>query len=213
VAPPAEETLPSAAEEAALARSGYARVAGVDEAGRGALAGPVVAGAVILPELGGCVPEALADVRDSKLLPPARREQAFEAILGCARAVGIGSVAADEIDLLGLTRAGQLALARAVAALPLAPDALLLDAFRIPWLDLPQRPIIRGDRLCVSIAAASIVAKVVRDRWMGDLHARYPAYELVQHKGYGVSVHRRALAAVGPSPIHRLSYAPVREPS
>ena len=200
---------PSAAEEAALAMLGYARIAGVDEAGRGALAGPVVAGAVMLPDLSNGVPAELAGVRDSKLVPPAEREALFEAIVGCARAVGVGAATADEIDLLGLTRAGELAMARAVRALPIAPDHLLLDAFRVRWLDLPQRPIIRGDRLCLSIAAASIVAKVVRDGWLGDLHARYPAYELIQHKGYGVSVHRRALAEHGPSPIHRRSYGPV----
>ena len=202
---------PSAAEEAALAALGYERVAGVDEAGRGAWAGPVVAGAVILPDLGDGIPAALVGVRDSKLVPPAERASLFEAIVGCARAVGVGAVAADELDLLGLTRAGELAMARAVQALDVTPDHLLLDAFRIPWLAVPQRAIIRGDRLCVSIAAASIVAKVVRDGWLGNLHARYPAYELIQHKGYGVSVHRHALAAHGAAPIHRRSYGPIRE--
>ena len=200
---------PSAAEEAALALLGYERVAGVDEAGRGAWAGPVVAGAVVLPDLRDGIPEALTGVHDSKLVPPIQRAALFEVIVGCARAVGVGAAAADEIDLLGLTRAGELAMARAVQALPVSPDHLLLDAFRVPWLDLPQRAIIRGDRLCVSIAAASIVAKVVRDGWLGDLHARYPAYELNQHKGYGVSVHRRALAEHGPSVVHRRSYGPI----
>jgi ribonuclease HII len=204
-----ETYAPSAAEEAALGALGFEHIAGVDEAGRGAWAGPVVAGAVILPDLRARIPDALAPVRDSKLVPPPERTALFEAILGCARAVGVGAATADEIDLLGLTRAGELAMARAVRALPLSPDHLLLDAFRVPWLDIPQRPIIRGDRLCVSIAAASIVAKVVRDGWLGDLHARYPAYELIQHKGYGVSVHRRALAEHGPSAIHRRSYGPI----
>jgi ribonuclease HII len=168
-----------------------------------------VAGAVILPDLGDGIPETLLEVRDSKLVPPIQRTALFDQIVGCARAVGVGAATADEIDLLGLTRAGELAMARAVRALPIGPDHLLLDAFRVRWLDLPQRPIIRGDRLCLSIAAASIVAKVVRDGWLGDLHARYPAYELIQHKGYGVSVHRRALAEHGVSPIHRRSYGPV----
>ena len=188
---------------------GYERVAGVDEAGRGAWAGPVVAGAVILPDLRAGVPDVLGGVRDSKLVPPPQREALFDQIVGCARAVGVGAATADEIDLLGLTRAGELAMARAMQALPLSPDHLLLDAFRVPWLDLPQRAIIRGDRLCLSIAAASIVAKVVRDGWLGALDARYPAYELIQHKGYGVSVHRRALAEHGPSVMHRRSYGPI----
>ena len=209
MAAPREIVAPSAAEEAALARLGYERVAGVDEAGRGAWAGPVVAGAVILPDLRDGVPEALSGVRDSKLVPPDERAALYQAVLACARAVGVGAATADELDLLGLTRAGELAMARAVRALPLSPDHLLLDAFRVPWLDLPQRAIIRGDRLCLSIAAASIVAKVVRDGWLGDLHARYPAYELNQHKGYGVSVHRRALAEHGASVIHRRSYGPI----
>lgn len=209
MAAPRDAHAPSAAEEAALAALGYERVAGVDEAGRGAWAGPVVTGAVILPDLRDGIPETLLDVRDSKLVPRVQRSALFEVILGCARAVGVGAATADELDLLGLTRAGELAMARAVQALPLSPDHLLLDAFRVPWLDVPQRAIIRGDRLCVSIAAASIVAKVVRDGWLGDLHARYPAYELIQHKGYGVSVHRRALAEHGPSAIHRRSYGPI----
>jgi len=201
--------LPSAAEEAALAALGYERIAGVDEAGRGAWAGPVVAGAVILPPLDAGIPRALDGVRDSKLAPPDERAELFAAIVGCARAVGVGAVAADELDLLGLTRAGELAMARAVGALGLAPDHLLLDAFRIPALDLPQRAIVHGDLLCVSIAAASIVAKVVRDGWLGELHARYPAYDLARHKGYGVVAHRRALQLHGPSPLHRRSYAPL----
>ena len=203
--------VPSAAEEAALARLGYERVAGVDEAGRGAWAGPVVAGAVILPDLRAGIPEVLLGVRDSKLVPAVRRAALFDQIVACARGVGVGAATADEVDLLGLTRAGELAMARAVRALSLDPDHLLLDAFRVPWLDLPQRAIVRGDRLCLSIAAASLVAKVVRDGWLGDLHARYPAYELIQHKGYGVSVHRRALAEHGPSAIHRRSYGPVAD--
>jgi len=202
---------PSAAEEAALAALGHRAIAGVDEAGRGSWAGPVVASAVILPDLRLGIPDDLADVRDSKLLPAARREELFDVIVARARAVGVGAAGADEIDLLGLTRAGELAMARAVRALDPQPDHLLLDAFRIPWVELPQRAIVRGDRLCVSIAAASIVAKVVRDGWLGRIDARYPAYGLIRHKGYGVAIHRRALAVAGASPIHRRSYAPIRE--
>ena len=201
---------PDLRAEAALCEGGFRRVAGVDEAGRGAWAGPLVAAAVILPEPDAVTVEALSGVRDSKLLSLAQRESLFEAIVATARAVGVGAVPADEVDLLGLTAANELAMARAVRALPLAADFLLLDCFTLKSVGLPQRGIVRGDRCCLSIAAASIVAKVTRDRWLARLAEEHPHYGFEQHRGYGVAVHREAIAIHGLTPIHRLSYAPLR---
>jgi ribonuclease HII len=201
---------PDLTEEAALGKGGFRRVAGVDEAGRGAWAGPLVAAAVMLPEPGSMPPDFLAGVRDSKLLSVVQREALFEIVVDGARAVGVGSVAADEVDLLGLTAANELAMARAVRSLSLAPDYLLVDAFKLKSVHLPQRGIIRGDRRCLSIAAASIVAKVFRDCWLAGLAEIHPGYGFEQHRGYGVVTHRQAIDVQGLTPIHRLSYAPLR---
>lgn len=201
---------PDLTHEAALGEGGFRRVAGVDEAGRGAWAGPLVAAAVILPEPDAVSEGFLAGVRDSKLLSIAQREDLFEAVVGQARAVAVGAVAADEIDLLGLTAGNELAMARAIRALSLAPDYVLVDCFKLKSVQVPQRGIIRGDRCCLSIAAASIVAKVYRDRWLAELGERHPGYGFEQHRGYGVAVHRQAIADQGLTPIHRLSYAPLR---
>jgi ribonuclease HII len=201
---------PDLTAEAALCEGGFRRVAGVDEAGRGAWAGPLVAAAVILPEPDAVSEGFLAGVRDSKLLSIAQRDELFEVVVGQARAIGVGAVAADEIDLIGLTAANELAMARAVRALSVVPDYLLVDCFKLKSVRLPQRGIIRGDRCCLSIAAASIVAKVYRDRWLAELGARHPGYSFEQHRGYGVAVHRQAIADQGLTPIHRLSYAPLR---
>jgi ribonuclease HII len=201
---------PDLTEEAALHEGGFRRVAGVDEAGRGAWAGPLVAAAVILPPPDSTPDGFLAGVRDSKLLSVAQRESLFEVVVERARAVGVGSVAADEVDLLGLTAANELAMARAVRSLTLAPDFLLVDAFKLKSVKLPQRGIIKGDRRCLSIAAASIVAKVFRDCWLAGLADVHPGYGFEQHRGYGVVTHRQAIGAQGLTPIHRLSYAPLR---
>jgi len=201
---------PDLSAEAALSEGGFRHVAGVDEAGRGAWAGPLVAAAVILPEPAEVSPDAFAGVRDSKLLSLAQREALYETIVGAARSVGVGAVPADEVDLLGLTAANELAMARAVRALHLAPDFLLLDCFTLKSVGLPQRGIVRGDRCCLSIAAASIVAKVTRDRWLARLAEEHPGYGFEQHRGYGVAVHRQAISERGLTPIHRLSYAPLR---
>lgn len=201
---------PDLSEEAALLRGGFSRVAGVDEVGRGAWAGPLVAAAVVLPTPDGVPPGFLAGVRDSKLLAPARREELAAQIVARARSVGIGSVDPPEIDALGLTAANELAMVRAVQALALEPDFLLVDAFTLRSAFLPQRGLIRGDRSSLSIAAASVVAKVHRDRCLAALAERHPGYGFERHKGYGVPAHRQALAALGPAPIHRLSYAPLR---
>jgi ribonuclease HII len=202
---------PDLSQEAALSEGGFRCVAGVDEAGRGAWAGPLVAAAVILPQAGSRVVGFLDGVRDSKLLSVAQREVCFDTIVASARSIGVGAVAADEVDLLGLTAANELAMARAVRSLSLRPDFLLVDCFTLKSVSIPQRGIVRGDRCCLSIAAASVVAKVYRDRWLEQLAERHPGYGFEQHRGYGVVTHRQAIAARGLTPIHRLSYAPLRE--
>jgi ribonuclease HII len=201
---------PDLTREAALFESGFVRVAGVDEVGRGAWAGPLVAAAVVLSDVSLIAPDMLAGVRDSKLLSPAQRDEAYEAILATANEAAVGWVSADEIDLLGLTAANELAMCRAVRGLRVRPDHLLVDAVRLRSLDIPQRAVIRGDRLCLSIAAASVVAKVTRDRWLASLGLDAPAYGFERHRGYGAVEHKRAIASHGPLPIHRHSYAPLR---
>ncbi len=203
--------VPDATEELVITTAGFSCLAGLDEAGRGAWAGPVVAGAVILPSDACGVRPKLGGVRDSKLLTPSCRADLYDRILECARAVGVGAASASEVDVLGLTRAGELAMLRAVRNLPVAADYLLIDAFRLRASPLPQKGIVRGDARCISIAAASIVAKVVRDRWMTWLDGCYPGYGFAQHKGYGVPAHRSALARLGRTLEHRRSYTPVRD--
>ncbi|GAC1331506.1 MAG: ribonuclease HII [Chloroflexota bacterium] len=198
--------------EQRLFAGGYTRVAGVDEVGRGSWAGPLVAAAVILPwhDAGALV--ALTGVCDSKQLAAPRREELFGTILGCALSVGIGWTSHHVIDRDGLAHANRLALRRAVAHLPLQADALLIDHFHLPECPLPQTAITKGDCRSLSIAAASIVAKVTRDRWMTRWDAHVPGYGFALHKGYGTRLHRLALAERGPSGIHRLSFRPLAEP-
>lgn len=198
-----------AAEHAARAR-GFARVAGVDEAGRGCLAGPVVAGAVILP-LGEPAQMAhIAGVQDSKLLTPRRRRLLLAEIEAVALAVGVGVSSSWEIDACGIVNATRRAMGRAVRALALTPDFLLIDYLRLPRVHCAQQALVKGDRDCLSIAAASIVAKVVRDEWMVMLEQAWPGYGFEAHKGYPTEAHRQALAKLGPCPIHRRTFAPVR---
>jgi ribonuclease HII len=201
---------PDLTEEAALSEGGFRLVAGVDEAGRGAWAGPLVAAAVILPEPRTLADDFLAGVRDSKLCSPALRERLFENVVHGARAVGVGSVSADEVDLLGLTAANELAMVRAVRRLALTPDFLLVDCFKLRSISTPQRGIIEGDRRCLSIAAASIVAKVYRDAWLAGLATHHPEYGFDRHRGYGVIDHRKAITDHGVTELHRFSYAPLR---
>lgn len=196
--------------EKALWQAGMRLVAGLDEAGRGAWAGPVVAAAVILPSFDE-LPAELRDVDDSKCLSPAQRQRLYHAVLRHAHAWGVGIVPAQEIDRLGILPATRIAMELALDSLTCRPEAVLVDALRLPEVSCPQEAIIRGDQLCVSIAAASIVAKVTRDHWMTAAHAWLPAYGFIHHKGYGTAEHRSALQQYGPSPIHRLSYAPVAE--
>jgi ribonuclease HII len=197
---------------------GYRLIAGVDEAGRGAWAGPLVAAAVVFPhpgsfEAGVCPEEVLHELdrlRDSKMLSAIVREELLTCVYASALAVGVGMVSPGLIDVIGLGAANRLAWVRAVRDLDVQPDFLLLDAFRLPQMRLPQRSIIKGDATCMSIAAASVVAKVTRDRMMQDLNGEHPGYLFEQHKGYGTRAHVEALAKLGVSDIHRRSYAPIK---
>lgn len=201
-----------------LWQSGLRFIAGLDEAGRGALAGPVAVGAVILPEddphlastlrhslrsQGG----ALSGLRDSKLMTPLERSRLTPLIQACARSWGVGFASAEEIDELGIVASTRLAASRALEALTLFPDYLLTDfRLELPELDVPQTSLVKGDQKSLSIAAASVLAKTSRDALMRELDGQYPGYELGRHKGYGTQVHRRALMRIGYSPIHRKSF-------
>jgi len=185
-------------------RDGYRLIAGVDEVGVGSLFGPVVAAAVILDPA-----RAIRGIRDSKVLEPEVRERLAEKIRGAAIAWALGSVEAAEIDRINIYQASLLAMRQAVMALNVLPDLLLVDARRLN-LDIPQISIIHGDAQCVSVAAASIVAKVARDATMREWDRVFPQYGLASHKGYATPAHKKALQELGPTPLHRTSYAPVR---
>ncbi|MGJ3232500.1 MAG: ribonuclease HII [Oceanicaulis sp.] len=185
-------------------------IAGLDEAGRGPLAGPVVAAAVILPA-DFCDIEGLAGMTDSKVLTAQKRETLAAEIRACAL-VGVGIAEPAEIDRLNILHATMAAMARALANLPCAPCEALVDGNRLPGgLPCPARAIVGGDGTEPAISAASIIAKTVRDRLMVEADARYPGYGFASHKGYACPAHKAGLEALGPSPIHRLSFAPVRE--
>jgi ribonuclease HII len=191
--------------ERELKLAGYRRVAGIDEVGRGPLAGPVVAAAVILPPR-----PRLRGLRDSKVVPRARREQLYEQILERAIAVGVGCVEVEEIDAINILQATKLAMRQAIERLPEPADHLLIDALSLRGVDLPQRAIIHGDAISASIAAASIVAKVTRDRICDEMDARYPGYGFAHNKGYCTRQHVDALLEQGPCAWHRRSFAPIR---
>jgi len=203
--------FPDLCEEFALHATGCARVAGLDEAGRGAWAGPVCAAAVVLPLDRSDLLDLLAGVRDSKQLSPARREAFLPRILKVAEAVGVGWATPSEVDEIGIAPATRQAMARAVGRLDGQVDALLVDYVRLPEINLPQRALPKADVHCLSVAAASIVAKVTRDRLMVALDEDLPGYGFARHKGYGTHQHREALARLGPSPIHRMSWRPMQE--
>jgi len=194
----------------ALLRQGYCFIAGLDEAGRGCLAGPVVAAAVILPLADDHV-VYFAGVRDSKQLAPHVREHLYQVIMQHAVAVGVGIGPVELIEERNILQATKYAMRCALAQLSTPPQALLLDALLLPDILLPQRAIIKGDCSCLSIASASIIAKVTRDRLMVQLHEQYPTYGFAQHKGYGTEAHLAALREYGVTPIHRRTFAPVRE--
>jgi ribonuclease HII len=200
--------FPNLDEEDKLKSQGYEFIAGIDEVGRGALAGPVVASAVILPH-----PAKLSWfglVRDSKELDSRKRVSLFDLITKEAIAVGVGIVSPQVIDSINILKATRLAMMQAVEKLPKQPTFLLIDRITLSQCPIPQIGITRGDKSCLSIACASIVAKVTRDRIMEELDIMYPGYGFAQHKGYGTGRHISCLQKLGPSPIHRLYFAPVR---
>ncbi len=188
---------------------GYSLVAGIDEVGRGPLAGPVVAGVAILPsKLRG---SWVSLVRDSKQLSKTQREKALFHLQETALALEVGICSSQEIDEIGIVEATRLAMSRAINSLALSPQYLILDAITLPKVSIPQKPIIRGDALCLSIAAASIVAKVYRDRLMEQQDEAFPGYGFARNKGYGTREHMTKLKQLGPCSIHRYTFAPVRE--
>lgn len=192
--------------ERILRGKGHVHIFGVDEVGRGPLAGPVVAGAVCLPE-----DFVLPGLNDSKKLPAATREAFYEVIMRDALAVGIGIVEASRIDEINILNATKEAMRIAIERAGLIPDACLLDAVQLPGLACEQMPIIGGDGKSVSIAAASVVAKVTRDRMMADYAREYPQYGFEKHAGYGTAEHLAAIARYGPTPIHRRTFTGVKE--
>jgi ribonuclease HII len=196
-------------EEKILEAQGYRLIAGVDEAGRGALAGPVVAAAVILPLNKKLL--FINQVRDSKKLTPLQRESLFPCILESAVAVGIGISGLDVIDTLGIVPAIRLAMKSAIEQLSPPADYMLIDYLRLPELDLPQKGITGGDDLSYSIACASIIAKVSRDRFMIEIDTEYSGYGLANHKGYGTPEHLKCIERLGPCAVHRKTFNPVRE--
>lgn len=202
--------MPDFTHENAAITEGFAIVCGVDEAGRGPWAGPVVAAAAIL-DLDHLSTELRSGIDDSKKLNPAARETLFDLIDGAAR-TGVGVASVEEIDSLNVLEATMTAMARAVADLGAPPpDLALIDGNRTPSLVCPARAIVRGDALSLSIAAASIIAKVSRDRMMVALDARYPGYGWARNAGYGTAEHQAALAALGVTPAHRRSFRPIRK--
>lgn len=196
-------SLPSLELEQLLWQNGYIRVAGIDEAGRGAWAGPVCAAAVILPPEAG-VARTLARVRDSKQMSPAERAEWAPRICETALGWGIGFASVQEIDSLGILAATKLAALRALQAL--SPDYLMTDFLLFRELDLPQTALIKGDQRSLSVAAASVLAKTGRDAWMRGLEDQYPGYGFAVHKGYGTPQHRQALSRLGLCPEHRSSF-------
>jgi len=200
----------SLAEEKALYAQGYRYVAGIDEAGRGPLAGPVVAAAVVLPKR---IKRSVwvEKVKDSKLLTPLQRENLFDSIKDTVISFGIGMISSQTIDIQGIAKATRLAMKQAVDQLSPPAEYLLIDYFKLPEVRLPQKGVIEGDSICFSIACASIIAKVVRDRLMVEFDKLYPGYGLADHKGYGTRKHLECLRRLGPCPIHRRSFQPVQE--
>ena len=194
----------SVPEQRSLPWDSAGLLAGVDEAGRGPLAGPVVAAAVILDDL-----QPIAGLADSKKLSARRRERLCDEILAKALCCSIAEASVQEIDQLNILQATLLAMQRAVAGLRLKPVKVLVDGNRLPVLDVRAEAVVQGDALVPAISAASILAKVHRDRLCQALHAQYPVYGFDRHKGYGTAEHLQALAEHGPSPSHRMSFAPV----
>ena len=203
----AEELVMSFRFEEEAALLGAQRIAGIDEAGRGPLAGPVVAAAVIMR-----VSDPIAEINDSKLLSAKVREVLFDQIREKAVAVGISAVSSEVIDEINIYQATRVAMRNAAMEISPLPDYLLIDGPLSLELEIRQKPIIKGDRLCFSVAAAAIMAKVTRDRLMLEFHEQYPQYGFDRHKGYATKDHRDALLKYGPCPIHRKFFKGVKEP-
>ena len=204
----ANHQKPSFAEEELLRAQGYQLIAGIDEVGRGALAGPVMAAAFILPA--GMNFPWMEQVRDSKQLRPGTRELLCQYIKEAAISVGTGISSHEEIDALGIAKATRLAMKMAVEQLSPVPQYLLIDYIKLPEVPLLQKGMVNGDGLCFSIACASIVAKVTRDRLMAELDGVYSGYGFAQHKGYGTGQHLASLRRLGLCPIHRKSFRPLK---
>ncbi len=192
-------------EEQQLREKGYQHIAGVDEVGRGPLAGPVVAGAVILP-----ADYRNESIQDSKQLTDLQREQLFVEIKNSALSFAVGIVGWRQIDEMGILNAAKLAMRRAILKLDPVPDFILIDAVPVNIMEIPQKAIVKGDQKVLSIAAASIVAKVTRDHLMRDYHKKYPHYGFNQHMGYGTEIHLGAIKKHGPCKIHRMSFSPLK---
>lgn len=202
--------LPLGALEERLRQAGHFPLAGIDEAGRGALAGPVVAAAAILPS--DLLPFLQAGVKDSKLLSEKKREELYPLLTGEALAFGVGQLSSDEIDRLNILQASRRAMLLALQALSRSPALVLIDGNQPLPIAQPQQCLVAGDRFVLSIGAASVIAKVTRDRIMRQAEARFPGYGFARHKGYGTAAHLEALRRLGPSPLHRRSFAPVLQP-
>ena len=200
---------PSLTYEYELRDCGLLHVAGVDEAGRGAWAGPVIAAAVILPLADFNLPNLLCDVRDSKLLTSKQRIITYGLIREIALSIGVGQAPPEEVDNLGIIGATQQAMFRAICDLSIPPQHVLIDHLQLPNLEINQTALTKGDRTVLSISAASIVAKVARDEIMKELDCLHPDYGFSNHKGYGTLEHRRTLEEFGPSVIHRKTFAPI----
>lgn len=203
-------TLPHLQKEIALLKQGYRLIAGLDEAGRGAWAGPIVAAAVILPLASPGLSDTLSGLRDSKQLTPSKREQLFEIIGKIALTIAVGVAPASMVDELNVIGATRQAMHQALADLSPKPDYLLLDHLALPDIDLPQDPFPKADSISLTVAAASVIAKVTRDRLMVEFNQTYPFYTFDRHKGYGTKAHQAALAKYGPCPLHRMSYKPLK---
>lgn len=188
---------------------GYRFIAGIDEAGRGPLAGPVSAAAAILPDDPG-MENCLIGVRDSKQMTPSQREYWAERIQSAACAYSVGFASSNEIDKIGILPATRLAMQRAIEGLRVLPDYLLLDYLLLPGDPRPQMPLVKGDARCLSIAAASVLAKTARDALCYEYERQYPGYGFASHKGYATAEHLAAIQRLGPCPIHRMSFRPLK---
>ena len=193
--------------EKKLWKGGFESIAGMDEAGRGALAGPVTVGAVILPRDHARLSSTLNGVRDSKLMTPKQRAHWTDAIKESASAWSLGWASAEEIDSFGIAAATRLAAERALAELSLLPDFLLTDFRLNPETEIPLLSLVKGDQKSLTIACASVLAKTARDALMRELDERFPGYELARHKGYGTMIHRKAIEKLGRVPVHRKSFS------